>query len=458
MPTVAGDLDGFRALPWIGTAYLLTATLSMPVAGRVSDALGTRRVLLISLALLGLGSALGAVAPTMISVIVARGIQGLGAGGIGTAAFVAIAEVAGPHRRGRYQSYLGALFGVASVVGPPLGGLITDALSWRWIFWLNVGAAVLILLVTGWVLPQTSRTMDDTRMDYPGIVLVGLLVTGLVLLSSVSVTSYALPALTAATVAALIAVVVVERRSDHPLLPPIVLRRAGVAGASVVGFLAAMALFGLLTYLPVFLQLVNGHDPARAGTLLIPFMATVVAASMTVGRIVDRTRRPWPFIAGGTAVAALAMALFAGMDVETPQLVTALFGVLFGLGIGMVMQLIVLAGQGDAPDGMIGTATSTVLFVREIGSLLGVTALGGVMNARLAPALARVPGGAERVDDLTPQTLGSLPPDDRLAIASVFRQALSAVFTASTMLLVLASFVALVVRLRLKRGAERLAP
>ncbi|MEV4117142.1 MDR family MFS transporter [Nonomuraea sp. NPDC049695] len=397
LPTIAEDVRATRSLSWIVTAYTLAATVATPIAGRLSDTFGHKPVFLAAMGIFVAGSLGIAMASSPEQLIAFRAVQGIGGGALGVAAFVLVADVVPAASRARTQAYLGSVFGVASIVGPPAGGMLTSTLSWRWIFFVNVAAGMVILATVAGVL-KTARSNRPPSLDLAGMITLTGLLTCVVLVSSWAGTVYAWasrPVVGLMAMSLLFAVVLVpvERRAAAPVLPSAVWRNRVVAAYAFVGFLMSLTLFCMITYMPVFLQLVFGHSAAESGLLLVPFMAAVMLTSIGAGRVIERTGEHAIFPVAGCGLVTLALLLIASLNAADPVAETVALLTVFGAGIGMVMQVIVAGVQAAVPQPMIGTATAFVMLARSVGGLLGVSAFGGffseVVTDRLQGDLAR---------------------------------------------------------------------
>ena len=434
LPTIVGELGGLEHLSWVVTAYLLAVTSVTPLYGKLGDLYGRKVVLQGALVLFLLGSALCGLAQGMTELIAFRAIQGLGGGGLIVSAQAAIGDVVAPSERGRYSGLFGAVFGVSSVAGPLIGGFLTTHVSWRSIFYVNLPLGIAALAVLAVTLPSVSERRRHS-IDYAGTALLAVGLSAIILLTSLGGNTYdwgspEIVFMGILGVACLVALSFVERRAAEPILPPMLFRSRVFLVTSAVAMVVGFALFGALTYLPLFQQIVRGLSPTASGLQLLPVMGGLLVSSIVSGQIITRTGRykAWPI--AGTAVATFGMWLLSSLDETTSSGVAALHMLVLGLGLGMVMQVLVLAVQNAVPYEMLGVATSGSTLFRSIGGSLGTAVLGAVFSGRLAAELTSA-GGAPK-GGLDPTAISRLPAPLHDAYVSAFTDALHLVFLVAT--------------------------
>jgi EmrB/QacA subfamily drug resistance transporter len=444
LPTIVGELGGLEHLSWVVTAYLLATTVVTPVYGKLGDLYGRKIVLQTALVVFVIGSALCGLAESMPELIAFRALQGLGGGGLLVSAQAAIGDVVPPSERGRYTGLFGAVFGVSSVAGPLVGGFLTTHISWRAIFYVNLPLGVLAFAVLAATLPAGGERRRHT-VDYVGALLLAAGLSAIVLDTTLGGTTYAwgswqIIGLGLVAVACLVAFWVVERHAAEPILPPSLLANRVVRVTSAVSFIVGFALFGALTYLPLFQQVVRGLSPTASGLQLLPVVGGLLISSIASGQVIARTGRYKVFPIVGTAVAALGLWLLSSLDEATPTGTAALHMFVLGLGLGMVIQVLVLATQNAVPYDQLGVATSSATLFRSIGGSLGTALLGAIFSNRLSDGLAeRLPAGAPAGGGgIDPAALRRLPAPLHEAYISAFTDAIQAVFTTATFVAIIA--------------------
>ncbi|TQM42989.1 MFS transporter [Pseudonocardia cypriaca] len=420
LPAVAADLGRFDLMPAVITAYLAAATVVMPLHGKLGDRYGRGPVLLVAIAVFVLGAVLCATATSMPALIAWRVVQGAGGGGLMIGAQAVLGEVVSPRERGRYLGLLGGVYVVAAVGGPLLGGLAVDHLTWRWIFALYPPLGLVALVVVARTL-RLPAPRERPPFDVLGAVLLSLAVTGVVLLGSGpgSLT----PLVAVATGLAAAGWLATAHRAADPVLPLRLFRTRSIAIPTAISLLVGFALFGTISYLPAFLQVARGASATQGGLVVTVLMAGVLLTTTVSGRIITRTGRYKAFPVAGTATAALGLALLGTVGRATPLPFVLAALLLVGLGIGMVMQVMVLVAQNGAEHRDLGAATSAVTFLRQIGASTGVAAIGSLITSRFAAALP--PGTDVRIaSTIDPERLTHLP----VAVRDAFGTAVPPVF------------------------------
>ncbi|MEV4271043.1 MDR family MFS transporter [Micromonospora aurantiaca (nom. illeg.)] len=462
LPTIVGELGGINHYSWVVTAYLLASTASTPLYGKMADLYGRRPVFLFSIGMFLLGSLLAGLSQDMTQLIVTRGVQGLGAGGLMTLAFTIISDVVSPRERGRYQGLFGAVFGVSSVAGPLVGGYFAEN-NWRWIFYINVPLAILAIVVCWHVMRLVPFERREHTVDWIGAALLVAGVSCLLLALSWGGAEYAwgsgvIVGLFAAGAVLGVLFVAQEARTREPILPLRLFRSATFALANGAGFVLGLVMFGSIIFIPLYLQIVKGASPTRSGLLMLPMMAGVIVTSVLTGRAMSRIGRYKWFPVAGAAVLVVGMLLFQQLQVATSLWLAFGYMVVIGVGLGLCMQSLILAVQNAVSVRDLGAGTSSATFFRSLGGSFGVAILGAVlssrltaeMSARLPGALAQLPpeqraavtaGGDFSIND--PAAILALPAPVRAAVQAAFVESLHLVFLTTGLIAVIAVLVTL---------------
>jgi EmrB/QacA subfamily drug resistance transporter len=438
LPTIVGDLGGLNHISWVVTAYLLAQTVVTPLYGKLGDLYGRKIVLQTGIVLFVIGSALCGLSKNMPELIAFRAFQGLGGGGLIVSAQAAVGDVVTPRQRGKYQGLFGAVFGLAFVIGPLLGGTITTNLSWRWIFYINLPIGAISLVVLGAGLPKMKRGLDH-RIDYLGTTVLAAGLSALVLFVSLGGTSFRwvspeIVGLAAGAIVLLAAFVFVELHVGEPVLPMRLFKNSVFSTTSLVALLLGFAMFGSITYLPLYFQVVKGATPTGSGLQLLPMMAGLLIASIGSGRIISRTGRYRVYPIIGTAIMTVGLYLLSHLDASTSTITAALFMFVLGFGIGLVMQVLVVAVQNAVDYSELGVATSGNNLFRTVGSAVGTAVVGAVFTNQLALKLRESfppgssSGGISSATSFTPSALDKLPPAVHAPFLHAYSGAIDAAF------------------------------
>ena len=399
LPTIVSDLGGMKHLSWVVTAYLLASTAATPLWGKLGDQYGRKRLFQTAIVIFLVGSALCGMAQDMTQLIAFRALQGLGGGGLMVLSMAIVGDLVPPRERGRYQGLFGAVFGATSVLGPLLGGLFTEHLSWRWVFYVNlpVGAVALAVIATALRIPRKST---KHVIDYLGTFLIAAVATCLVLVASLGGTTWGwgspqIIGLAVLGVLLAFAFVRAERRAAEPVLPLKLFRIRTFTLSAVISFIVGFAMFGAMTYLPTFLQVVQGVSPTMSGVHMLPMVFGLLLSSTVSGQIVSRTGRWKVFPVAGTAVTTLGLLLLHRLDENSSTMLMSTYFLVFGLGLGLVMQVLVLIVQNAVSYEDLGVATSGATFFRSIGASFGVAIFGTIFANRLGDKLTEALRGVQ---------------------------------------------------------------
>ncbi|HEV2073881.1 MAG TPA: MDR family MFS transporter [Thermomicrobiales bacterium] len=398
LPRITSDLGGLEHLAWVVTAYLLTSTASTPLWGKISDLYGRKRIFQTAIVIFLVGSVLCGLAQNMPQLIIFRAIQGIGGGGLMSIALAIIGDVVPPRERGRYQGYFGAVFGVSSVAGPLAGGWLTDAINWRWIFYINVPIGIAALVITSISLKMPVMRRDH-RIDYLGAGLVVSAVSLLLLYVNWAGDHYGWGdpralALLIASIVLTLAFIVAENRAVEPILPMRLFGNQIFSVGNAFGFLSGVAMFGGVIFLPLYFQGVMGMSPTRSGLAMVPMVAGILTMSIVSGLLVTKTGRYKIFPILGAFLIIVGLLLLSQLSVDTPYWQIAVYAFVFGLGLGFTLQTITVAVQNAVPFRDMGVATSSLTFTRSLGSAIGTAIFGAILNSRLATHLVDAMGEA----------------------------------------------------------------
>ncbi|MBG0817992.1 MDR family MFS transporter [Planomonospora sp. ID82291] len=469
LPTIVGTLGGQDQLAWVASATLLTMTASTPLWGKLSDLYGRKLMFQTSLVIFAVSSVAAGFSQDMAQLIVARAVQGIGAGGLAALPQIILGDVVEPRERGRYSGYMGAVFGVSTVAGPLLGGFIVDNMSWRWTFWICVPLAVIAFTVIQKVLtlPLVRR---DARVDWWGATFITGGTTALMLLLSLggqefdwnSGWSYGLGALSLVMFGL---AVLAERRAADPILPPRLFGDRTFVLSSLASLLVGASMFGAMMFLPQYLQIVKGMSPTGSGLMTLPMVFGLLVSSIVIGRLVSRTGRWKVYPIGGMLLVALGLFLLSRLHVDSSLLAVGVDNAVIGIGLGASMQILILAAQNAVPRGDLAVATSGVGFFRSLGGAVGVAAFGAILSNRLGSELAALAKAAHLpLDGGASSTLGSpeairhLPAPVLEVILEAFTRALQTVFLVGVPIAVLGAAAALLLKEIPLRSAQAPKP
>ncbi len=441
LPTIVGDLHGGSHLTWVITAYLLSSTVATPLWGKLGDLYGRKVFFQAAIVIFLVGSILSGLSQSMLELIVFRSLQGLGGGGLMVGAQTIVGDIVSPRDRGRYMGLFMAMFGVTTVIGPLVGGLFVEYASWRWIFYINVPIGVVALFVTGAALPN-ALTRVRRIIDYLGTALLAAAATAFVLFTSLGGTDYpwgspGMVALAAGGVVLTVLFVLAERRAPEPVIPLHLFTNKVFTSTSAIGFVVGFAMFGAMSFLPLFFQIVKGTSPTESGLRLFPMMGGLLVASIGSGQIVSRWGRYKVFPVVGTALVTVGLFLMSGIGVATSESLIAVYMVIFGLGLGLVMQVLVVAVQNAVSYEELGTATSSVTFFRMIGGSFGTAVFGAIFANVLTGNLLRYLRGITIPANLgaqidNPSLIAHTSPAVHLAISEAIAHSVDKVFLVGT--------------------------
>jgi EmrB/QacA subfamily drug resistance transporter len=455
LPRITSDLGGLDKLSWVVTAYLLTATASTPLWGKISDLYGRRLLFQIAILTFLVGSLLAGFSRNIEELIAYRAIQGLGGGGLMALAMATIGDVIPPRERGRYQGYFAAVFGTSSVLGPVLGGWFADGPGWEWIFFINIPIGLVALVVTSAAL-KMPHVRRDHSIDYLGAAVVVASVSAILLYTAWAGPDLGWGSTTALTLLVgglLLAVVfvLVELRATEPIIPMRLFRNSIFSIANLFGFMIGVAMFGAMIFIPVYLQVVDGMSPTRSGLAMVPMVVGIFTTSILAGQMMSRTGRYKIFPILGAAIVVVALGLLATLDERTPYWFTGLSMFVMGMGLGFTMQVLITVVQNSVDRSDMGVATSSVAFFRQMGGSFGTALFGAILSSRLAVHLTEAtrdlpPGQAPagNVDDLANdvRAIQALPEPVHGLVTGAFSHALSDMFLTAVPLVLVALAVA----------------
>ena len=435
LPTIVSELGGLEHLAWVVTAYLLAQTIVTPIYGKLGDLYGRKIIMQSAIVLFLIGSVLCGLSQNMTQLIVFRGIQGLGGGGLVVTTQAVVGDLVPPRDRGRYQGIFGAVFGLASIAGPLLGGYFTTHWTWRWIFYLNLPVGLGALIVLAATLPSTSRRVAHA-IDYAGAGLVAVALSSITLLSDLGGTAYPWSSaivigLIVVSIVALAMFVLAENRAKEPLLPMRLFRQQTFVVTSLIGLIVGFALFGSVTYFPLYLQMVKGVSPTASGMQMLPMMGGMLVTSIVSGQLISRTGRYKLFPVLGTAIMTVGLYLLSRLTAQSTTMSASLLLLVLGVGLGLVMQVLVIAVQNAVDYRDLGVATSGATLFRLVGGSLGTAVLGAIFAARLTANLAGMlpqDAAGPGAHSLSMQAIARLPAATRALYAQAFTRSLDTVF------------------------------
>lgn len=451
LPTIVGELGGLNQLSWVVTAYLLSSTVVVPLYGKFGDLYGRKRMMQVAIAIFLVGSVLCGMAQNMVQLILTRALQGLGGGGLVVITIASIGDVIPPAERGRYQGLFGGVYGLATVLGPLLGGFMVDHLSWRWIFYVNLPLGLLCVAIIAMVFRPHARPVRHA-IDYKGAASLTVALSGLIVFTTEGGTelpwdSAKLWFILALAVAAILAFVRAERVAAEPIMPLHLFRHRIFLLSSLIGFFVGAALFGSTTFIPLYMQVVKNASPTEAGMQLLPLMGGVIVSSVVVGRLISRLGRYRVFPILGTALSATALVLLGTVGEGDPVFLLYIYTGVLGAGLGMVMQVLVLATQNSVEMKHLGVATSGVTLFRSIGGSIGVSLFGAIFSISLQARLHGVlPGGAQAVHSFGPAAVRALPAALHQRYVHAFAASMHTVYFVASALVVVAFLMALRLR------------
>ena len=456
LPRIASDFNALNELSWVVTAYLIASAITTPLYGKISDLYGRKKMLIVAVIIFLSGSALCGAAQNITELVIFRGLQGLGAGGLIPLVLAAIADVVPIRERGKYQGLFGAVFGLASVVGPLLGGLFTDTLSWRWIFYINIPLGLLAMWAIAARLPVHVRRVEHA-IDYLGALLLAAGTSSLLLVavwggSTYPWNSHIIIGLSMLAISAIGLFIYQEFSAKEPLLPMGLFRNSIFSVASALSFVSGMAMFAAIIFLPEYQQVVRGYSATKSGLLMLPLILGLLTASIVSGRIISKTGKYRLFPIGGFILTGFGLFLLSHLSLTTSQWLLSLWMLIVGLGIGSTMQVMTLAVQNATDPKHLGTATSAVTFFRSIGASLGVAIFGALLANRIVVHLKDLLPASSLTAAGTTPSIGSaaqiqaLPPPIANAVLQAFVLSFQEVFLWTVPFVALAFLISLFLR------------
>lgn len=467
LPTLVGELGGADQMSWVITVFMVTMTIAMPINGKLGDQIGRKPLYIAAIVFFLIGSTLGALAQSMNMMILARGIQGLGAGGLMVGAQAIIADVIPARERGRYMGIMGGVFGLSSVLGPLLGGFFTDGPGWRWALWFNIPLGIITLLMVIFIL-HVPRRGNGANLDWPGTITMTIATASLILFVTWGGREHpwgspVILGLIASTIVFGVAFVLIERRAEDPLIPMSLFRVRNFVLATTAGLIVGVAMFGTLAYLPTYIQMVHNMSPTAAGLMMIPMMAGMILTSTVVGQRVSATGRYKLYPIVGLFIVCASLVGMGTLHAHDSLVKLGVILAIMGIGLGLVMQLLVLIVQNAFPVSMVGVATASNNFFRQIGGALGAAIIGSLFSHRVGNFIGeRIPAaihelgaagpkmaqklGANSQTNLTPADVHHLPGPIAEVIVNSYNDALTPLFTAVAPLALLAALIMIFVR------------
>lgn len=403
LPRIASDLHGLNKLSWVATAYLLTSAITTPIYGKISDQLGRKKIFQAAIIIFLVGSMLCGISQNMTELILARGLQGIGAGGLMSLVLAIVGDIIPPRQRGKYMGYIMSVFGISSVAGPLLGGFLTDSLSWRWVFFVNLPLGIIALSAVAARLHLPVHKSSH-KIDYLGAVLMGASAISLILATVWGGTTYAwgsgqIIGLFAGFFVLALAFMVRERYAEEPIMPLRLFKNDIFSVSVMLSILSGLAMFAAILYIPLYQQVVRGYSPTKSGLYMLPLIIGLLGASITSGRLTTKLNRYRIFPIVGTLILAFGLWLFSHLSLTTSALTLGLWMLVIGVGLGSFMQIMTLAIQNSVDRREMGTATASATFFRSLGLSLGGAIFGSILISRLTHYLTQsLPAGASKIN------------------------------------------------------------